>query len=282
MCKGRANTVNLTGGRDCRSHQRAFSLLEVLTALVILAFTSSSVLYVINRCMASTANSALQMEAFQVARENLEQVLVSESLTENVEFGTSELYPSISWRTAVEAFSEPVSGEMWTRAVCSADYLDALGETQTIELVHWIGPLTDQQANQLLQEEDLEALAADQLVGTIEEAAEHAGVDVETIEEWLQNGLLTTGDGEFIRYNLDIYVSSGGAPSEEDRARQVESIEDLAMRLQAEREDGTDGPNGSEGTGGIDPTTGLPYEELEQMGVGEVMDRLKDRQDRSR
>ena len=132
-----------------RPRGNAFTLLEVLTALAILAFTSSTILLVINQCMASTANSALQMEAFQVARENLEQVLVSESLTENVDFGTSELYPDIAWRTSIEAFSEPIGGQMWTRAVCSADYVDAVGETQTIELVHWIGPLTDQQANQL-------------------------------------------------------------------------------------------------------------------------------------
>jgi len=238
----------------------AFTLLEVLTALVILAFTSTTILLVLNRCMASTANSALQMEAFQVARENLEQVLVSESLTENVEFGNSELYPNISWRTAVEAFSEPVSGQMWTRAVCAAEYVDAVGETQTVELVHWIGPLTDQQASQLMQEEDLEILAAEQLVDTVEDAAAHAGVDAETIEEWLQNGLLTTSDGAFVRYNLDIYANSGGDPSEEDRARQVESIEDLAMRLQSEAEGGE---------GQIDPATGLPYEAPEQVGVSE-------------
>ena len=251
----------------------AFTLLEVLTALVILAFTSTTILLVLNRCMASTANSALQMEAFQVARENLEEVLVSESLTENVEFGNSELYPNISWRTAVEAFSEPISGQMWTRAVSAADYVDAAGETQTLELVHWIGPLTDQQANQLMEEEDLEILAAEQLVDTVEDAAAHAGVDAETIEEWLQNGLLTTSDGAFIRYNLDIYANSGGDPSEEDRARQVESIEDLAMRLQGEAEGGE---------GEIDPTTGLPYEAPEQVDVSEVGERARDRQGRSR
>ena len=264
------------------SRTEAFTLLEVLTALAILALASSSVLLVINRCMASTANSALQMEAFQVARENLEKVLVSESVAETVEFGTSELYPDISWRTVVEAFSEPMTGQMWTRAVCSADYIDSAGETQTMELVHWIGPLTDQQADQLLQDEDLEILAAEQLINTAEDAAQYAGVDVEIIDEWVQNGLLTTDDGAFVRHNLDIYIASDGEPSEEDRARQVESIEELAMVLQAEGEAGEGETGVLEGAGGIDPTTGLPYEELEQMEVGEVMDRLKDRQDRSR
>jgi len=260
----------------------AFTLLEVLTALAILALASSSVLLVINRCIASTANSALQMEAFQVARENMEQVLVSESVVETVEYGTSERYPDISWRTAVEAFSEPATGQMWTRAICSAQYIDATGETQTIELVHWIGPLTDQQADQLLEEEDLELLAAEQLVETVEEAAEYAGVDVATIEDWVENGLLTTDEGAFVRHNLDIYIDGGGSPSEQDRARQVASIEELAMALQAEQETGDDATGALEGSDGIDPTTGLPYEELEQMEVDEVMDRLRDRQDRSR
>jgi len=41
-------------------------------------------------------------------------------------------------------------------------------------------------------------------------------------------------------------------------------------------------PGAIEGADGVDPTTGLPYEQLEQMGVGEVMDVLRDRQDRSR
>jgi prepilin-type N-terminal cleavage/methylation domain-containing protein len=282
MSKSRANAFNLTGGAGGRLRPNAFSLLEVLTALAILAFASSSVLYVINRCMASTANSALQMEAFQVARENMEQVLVSDSVVETVEYGTSELYPDISWQTAIEAFSEPVSGEMWTRAICSAEYRDSTGETQTIELVHWIGPLTDQQADQLLEEEDLELLAAEQLVETIEEAVEYAGVDAVTIEEWVQNGMLTTEEGAFLRYNLDIYIQSGGTPSEEDQARQVGSIEELAMALQAEQGIGDEAPGTLEGRDGVDPTTGLPYDELEQMEVGEVMDRLRNRQDRSR
>ena len=261
---------------------RAFTLLEVLTALAILALTSSSVLLVINRCMTSTADSALRMEAFQVARENLEKVLVAESVSESVEYGTSELYPGISWRTVIEAFSEPVMGQLWVRAVCSADYVDAKGETQTLELTHWIGTLTDRQAEQLMEDEDLEALAADQLIETVEEAAEYAAVDVETIEDWVANGLLMTGEGAFIRHNLDIYVQSGGAPSDSEKGQQVESIEELAIMMNT-TDPADEGATGViEGTDGVDPTTGLPYDQLEQMGVGEVMDVLQERQGRSR
>jgi hypothetical protein len=182
----------------------------------------------------------------------------------------------------IEAFSEPVMGQLWIRAVCSADYVDAKGETQTLELIHWIGTLTDQQAEQLMEDEDLEALAADQLIETVEEAAEYAAVDVETIEDWVVNGLLMTGEGAFIRHNLDIYIQSGGTPSDSEKGQQVESIEELAIRMNATdpAEEGSLGV--IEGADGVDPTTGLPYDQLEQMDIGEVMDVLRERQDRSR
>lgn len=254
---------------------RAFTLIEVVTALAILAFATSSVLVVINRCMVTAANSTFQMEAFQVARENLEKLLVSDTLNEQVEYGTSDRYPEIAWRTVVEAFSEPISGQMWLRAVCSADYTDPSGETQTVELVHWITTLTDQQADQLLDDEDLETLAAEQLLDTLEDAATYAGVDAETIESWIENGLITTDDGAFIKYNLDIYVRSGGDPTEQEKDLQVDSIEALALSLQQAR-----GQTGGEldtrgGNGDVDPATGLPYDELEKMDVEDVMELLR-------
>jgi type II secretory pathway pseudopilin PulG len=266
------NAAGRTATRRCTG---AFTLLEVITALAILAFASSSVLFVINRCMITAANSNFQMEAFQIARENLEKLLTSETLSEQVEYGTSERYRDITWQTVVEAFPEPVTGQMWLRAVCSADYIDPTGETQTVELVHWITTLTDQQADQLLDGEDLETLAAEQLLDTVEDAADYAGVEAETVEGWIENGLLTAEDGAFIKYNLDIYVRSQGNPTAEEKELQVESIEALALALQEAR-----GQTGSEldlgtGDGGIDPATGLPYEQVEDMEVGEVMELLR-------
>ena len=134
----------------------------------------------------------------------------------------------------IEAFSEPVTGQMWVRAVCSADYIDSAGQTQTVELVHWIGSLTDQQANELLEDEDLEALAAEQLIDTVEQAAEYAGVDEATIEAWIEKGLQVTDDGAFIQYNLEIFMRSSGEPADVDIARQVKSIEELATTLNTE------------------------------------------------
>ena len=115
----------------CRSKKiatkRAFSLVEVLTALAILALISSSVLVVINRGVASAADSALRIQAFEVARENMEKLLASTSLEENVEYGESNKYPEISWTTVVETFYEPITSRMWVRGICSAEYRDTEG-----------------------------------------------------------------------------------------------------------------------------------------------------------
>lgn len=278
MYENRTSTLEVTNRAAERPRAGAFTLLEVVTSLVILAFASSSVLIVMNRCMAAAANSAFQMAAFQTARENLEKLLASDTLGERVEYGTSDRYPGIAWQTVVEAFSEPAMGQMWLRAVCSAEYIDPIGETQTVELVHWITSLTDQQAEQLLGEEDLETLAAEQLLDTVEDAAGYAGVDVDMIGKWVENGLLVTNDGAFIKHNLDIYIRSQGSPTEEEKDLQVESIEALALTLRGTADRSGAEPDVRRGNDGVDPATGLPYDQLEKMEFGEVMELLRKRQ----
>jgi prepilin-type N-terminal cleavage/methylation domain-containing protein len=255
-----------------------FTLLEVLTALAVLAFVSSSVLVVIDRCIVAAADSTLRMEAFTLVRENMEKILASNSVSETVDYGISDTNANISWQTAIEAFSEPVDGTMWVRAVCSAEFKDTAGETQTVKLEHWLAELTQQQADQLAGQEDLEQLAVEQLIETPEEAAQYAGVSAETIEQWVENGLLTTDDGLFIKYNLDIYKRSQGEPSEQDKAEQVESIEDLALSLRSSQEGQAERSGAEQGSDGIDPLTGLSYEELEKKDVREVMELLQKRQ----
>lgn len=256
------------------SRAGGFTLLEVLTALAILALASSSVLLVIDRCVASAADSTLRMEAFQLARENLEKVLVCDSVEESVESGTSDKYSDMSWETVVEAFPEPVNGKMWVRAVSSAEYMDSKGETRKVELVHWITELSDQQAGQLMDEGDLAKLEVEQFLATAEEAAKYAGIDVDTLEQWVENGLLTTEDDGFIKYNLDLFVESKGNPTAEEKAKQVASIKELAMTLRTMQNDSGEGSDGS----GKDPATGLPSEELKKMDGGQVMELLKKRQ----
>ncbi len=251
-----------------------FTLLEVLTALAILALASSSVLLVIDRCVASAADSALRMEAFQLVRENLEKVLVSDAVEESVEYGDSETYADMSWQTVIEAFAEPMEGQMWVRAVCSAEYTDSKGQKQKVELVHWITELTDQQAGQLMNDEELAKLEAEQFLATAEEAAQYARVNVETLEQWVEDGLMMTEDEGFLKYNLDLFVESKGNPTAEDKANQVASIRELAMMLRPAQNGPGEGPDES----GEDPATGPSSGELEKMSGDQIMDLLRKKQ----
>ncbi len=277
----RTRTDNSIAGRgphrECGGS--GFSLIEVLAALAILALVSSSMLVVVDRCLESTAEAGLRMEAFQIARENMEKLLASSTVEEMVDYGQSEIYPDISWKTVVEAFTEPVSGKMWIRAICSAQYNDSAGEEQTVKLEHWITELTDQQASQLGGEpQSIEELTAEQLLSTAEEAAEYAGVDAETIEQWVENGLVTMKDGDFIKFNLDLYVRSEGKPSAAEKEQQVASMEDLATFL----EENGQAADQIRDTDGKDSLTGVPQEQLDKMGVEDVMKLLKNQGKKSR
>jgi len=210
------------------------------------------------------------MQAFEVARENMERLLALQSVEETVEYGDSEIYAEITWQTVVETFYEPITARMWLRGVCSAQYIDSEGQEQTVELTHWLTDLTKNQLLDIMSREDEEGQLAAQLIGTIEEAAEYAGVDVETIERWLENGMLKTRDGSFVRMNIDIYQLSNGEPSAEDKKRQVQSEAEL-VRLMEEQ-----GRLGG-GQDDIDPKTGLTYEDLKQMDISEVWELMKNR-----
>jgi len=196
--------------------KKAFSLIEVLTALAILALVSSSVLVVINRCMASAADSALRMQAFEVARDNMETLLSRDSVKEMVEYGSSDKYPEIRWQITVETFYEPVTERMWVRAVCSAEYADMASDVQTIELTHWLTGLTKKQLLEIIAEK--KRLTED-VIETDEEAADYAGVDVATIQQWVENGMPKTEDGFYIKDWLDLYARTNGRPTVEDRNR---------------------------------------------------------------
>ena len=127
-----------------------FSLIEAAAAVVILGIICTSVLVVINRAMASTVDSVLRMKAFEVARENMEQLLSSDSVSEMTEYGFSEKYPDITWQTTVETFYEPITNDMWLEATCLAEYTDTKGQAQTVELAHWLTKLSKQEIQQIL------------------------------------------------------------------------------------------------------------------------------------
>jgi len=282
--------------------RKGFTLAEAVAALVILAFFSSGVLAVINRCMAWAADSAVRMRAFEVARENMEKLLSSDSVKEMSEYGDSEKYPGIKWQTDVETFYEPITSRMWVRGVCTAQYEDAAGEEQTIKLEHWLTNLTKEQLLALAQRDEKEkALLAGQVLVSIEDAAAYAGVDVPTVEKWIDNGMLTLEDGSFAKQNIDLYKNSGGSPTTEQMQTQVQSEAELVQQAtgqeqgatggqesemtQEERLDKTDPTTGRRETemtqdewlDKIDPTTGLTNREVDQMSVQELFELLMKR-----
>lgn len=203
----------------------AFSLAETVAALVILAFISTSVLIVINNYMASAVDSVLRMQAFEVARKNMEELLTSDSVEESVEYGTSEMYPDIQWETVVESFYVPLDAKMWIQAICSAEYIDSEGQVQTVELTHWLTDVSKAEMLKILAQREEEL--AGQIIETLEEAAIYADVDEQTIQQWVDNGMLLTEDGRYLMSQLDLYKDSDGNPSIEDRKRLAILDEDL-------------------------------------------------------
>lgn len=201
--------------------KKAFSLVEAIVALIILALVCSSVLSVCNRCTVSATDLTLRMQAFEVARENMETLLSGDSVSEMVEYGNSDKYPEIQWQTVVETFYEPITARMWIRGTCSAEYTDTEGSVQTVELTHWLTDLTKQQLLQILEEN---------FAKTLEEAAEYAGVDVETIQQWVDNGMPETEQGYFVKDQLDLYKRTDGVPTIEDQRQQPEA--DTAPELE--------------------------------------------------
>ena len=132
---------------------RAFSLIEVTAALLILAIIGASVMVVINRCIDSVIDSQLKMEAFELARENMEKLLASVSVKETIEYGISGINQEIQWETVVESFYEPITSRMWIRALCSASYVDSKDEEQKVELEHWLTSLNREQMLLILEQE---------------------------------------------------------------------------------------------------------------------------------
>jgi hypothetical protein len=246
-----------------------FTLIEAVASTAILAFIASSAWVVIDRCVTSASNSMLKMRAFEVARENLEAILIQESVNEKADFGISEKYPEIEWETLIEIFYEPINSQMWLRAICSSFYTDSEGQQQSIRLEHWLTGLNKNQLLQILmRQEDGEADLSSQLIQTIEDAAAYAGVSAETIEEWLNKGMKTSEEDFFVTTNLDLFKQHNGNPSEEDIENlQIISSEDLSrLTMQQNKTNMKDE---------IDPKTGLTYGQMEQMDIQEIWDLLK-------
>lgn len=140
----------------CRTRfdKAAFCLVEVVAALTILVFLTIGILSVYDRSMAAAADSTLRMHAFEVARENMENLLAAESVELKVENGQSELYPDVLWQTTVESFYEPLTSRTWLTATCTANYIDTSGDEQTIELKHWLTELSQEDIKKITDQNE--------------------------------------------------------------------------------------------------------------------------------
>jgi len=130
-----------------------FSLIEVTVAMIILTMIGVSVVTVMNRLIDSVIDCQLKTEAFELARENMEQILVAKTAKDTVEFGVSETNPDMSWEKTIESFYEPVTNRMWMKATCLTSYLDSSGEEQEIKLTHWLNALSKKQMMQIIAQE---------------------------------------------------------------------------------------------------------------------------------
>lgn len=236
--------------------QKGFSLTEAVAAMVILGLLCTGVLVIINRCVASAAQEMLRMQAFEVARENMETLLSLNAVPQMVEYGDSERYPGIKWQTSVETFYEPVNSRLWLKAVCSGEYIDEDGEPQKVEFAHWLSGLSQEDIAKILsQEEEENELLFDYIIETIEEAAEYAGVDTETIEQWVENDMPLTDDDHFTKGMLNLYKKTNGEPT----AEQVEAQKQIDKQKIEDWKNKMAGPKkGSESPEELEPQKQQP------------------------
>ena len=235
-----------------RSPSSGFTLVEAMTAVALLSFISVSVWVVMERCMNSAADTTQRMRAFEIARENMEKLISRDSVEETTEYGQSEQFPDIRWQTTVESFYEPINSRMWVRAVCTAEYTDTAGETQTVELTHWLTDLSSAQLQQITQRNELlRQLLAKYIIETEELAAQYAGVNVQTIQQWVKNGMPTL-DGSYLKPWLDTYLLHDGNPSAQDKQDTLTKYPEMqaaGQKKAAPSESGVSPGAGSSGSG---------------------------------
>lgn len=215
--------------QDTAPSGRGFTLLEVICALGILSIIASSAMVIMARNRDSSYNVTMRLRALEVARENMEEMLIAETIEEQTEFGFSEKYPSIEWENTIETFFAPMEGQTWARAIAIARYedidddndgdedMDDLAAVKEIKLEHWLCRVTDAEMDALDQLEGTQS----GLLESIAEAAEFAGVDEEVVKMWLENGMIQTEEGYFIEANLSLFKRTEGNPSVEELAQQA-------------------------------------------------------------
>jgi hypothetical protein len=175
------------------------------------------------------------------------------------EYGVSEQFPDIRWQTTVESFYEPQTSGMWVRGVCLAEYTDLTGQTQTVELTQWLTELDEDQMKQLTQRNAMQKQSlARYIIETEELAAQYAGVSVETIQQWVKNGMLMT-DGAYLEPWLDTYLRTDGKPTAQDKQDTITMYPGLASVTQNKTVPGRQTTPES----GVSPGSGSPGANVE-------------------
>jgi len=222
MCRFKYNSFKWVSRRP------AFTMVEVAAAVLLLGIILASVMVLMNRYVDAVIEMQLREEAFELARSNMEQLLSENRLSDMDEFGTSETNSDIEWETRVEPFYEPVTDQMWIRAVCSAGYTDNKGEFQNIELEHWITNLTAAQVKQILAQQAVEEEYAELLAG-----GEYDAIQETTLAYLKQEGLDDEAYRRFIekqrRQKLE-YIAEKGYAGYEQYLQSLEGEENLFLK----------------------------------------------------
>ena len=230
-----------------RESRGGFSLIEAMAAVTLLAFIGGSVWIIINRCMTAAADCVQQMRAFETARENMEGLLTSEAVEAKTDFGFSDKYPDIQWRTTVETVSAPIGSGMWAQAICSAEYTDAAGEVRTVELTHWLTELTKEQVDKMRAMTDQQQAELDEyIIETAQQAAAYIGVTSETIEQWVDGGMPVTAEGYYLKPWLELYFETKGQPNPMERAGVLEQHPGLKAAADGMQPGGKKGAQGGQ------------------------------------
>lgn len=195
-----------------QSRKPGFTLIEVAAALVILSMLISSALVVMSRITSGMIDLQSETQAFSIARQNLEKLLSSATVSDMTEYGVVETNPDMDWEIVVEPFYEPISNRMWIRGISSASYTDSSGERKTIELTCWLTSLTAQQIRQILEQQKRQEEFMKQYSDS-EEGQQLARQRALTKAYLEQNGLDAVAYGEFVerleRRRLD-YIAENG------------------------------------------------------------------------
>jgi prepilin-type N-terminal cleavage/methylation domain-containing protein len=212
-----------------------FTLIEVVAALLILSMILASVMVVVSQISDGMIDFRSETQAFAVARQNMEKLLSSPTVSDKSEYGILETNPDINWQTAVEPFYEPTSKRMWIRGVCTAAYTDSKGQRKTIELTCWLTGLTAQQIRQILDQQKRTEKWMEQFSQTDygQQVTEQRKINLAFLK---YKGLDVQGYQNFIeqieRRRIDSIAEHGFGEGYEDFAAQlVEDETDFLYRL---------------------------------------------------